>query len=109
MIPKKVRDILTDDPRMASCEICGNKSVQWHHVFIYQNKAIQEPFAISAVCVKHHEEATPHNNRYKQQTREYLEWLALQRMTDEDLFKYPKRDWSMHAYYLSIQAEKYGW
>jgi len=110
MIPKKLNDKLNEDPWMARCcyKKCG-KMPQWHHCFHYKDRSIQSEFNIVPACPKHHDQATPHKNGYKQEVREYFEWIAIQRMTDKDLFDYPKKDWFAHARYLSFKQDEYGW
>lgn len=102
-ISPRVKKILSEDPRMSTCEICDSSQVQWHHVFTYKGSQIDEAWAIASACLKHHEQAT------KSEIRDRFEWNAIQRMTDADIAKYPKRDWSMNAFYLSKQKEIYGW
>lgn len=108
-ISKAVRKQLSEDPRMEKCEICGSNLVEWHHVYMYAGKQIQDAFNIAPACKKHHDMATPHNNTYDQNIKERFEWNALQRMTGEDLGKYWKRDWGLYVNYLSKKASEYGW
>ena len=108
-IPKQIRQELQNDKRMEKCEICGKPTQEFHHVFIYAGKQIQDAFNIASACKKHHEQATPHNNKYKQEIREQFEWNALQRMTDENIAKYWKKDWGLFVNYLSKKASEYGW
>lgn len=102
-ISKKVKEELENAVRMESCEICGKKEVQWHHVLQYAGRQIDEPFAIAPACFKHHEQATTFP------IREQFEWYALQRMTDADLAKYPIASIGYHLKYLISLAEEYGW
>lgn len=109
MIPQRVKKLLRNDERMTKCERCGASPVEWHHVYQYAGKQIQEYFNIAAACKKCHDKATPHKNGYKQEIREYFEWKALQRMTDEDIKKYWKKDWGLLVRYLTNRAKEYGW
>ena len=109
MIPKSVKNQLVGDPRMEKCEYCGAREVEWHHVFTYGGKQIQEAWAIAAACKKHHDMATPHNNKHKEELRDYFEWKAVQRMGSEEIAKYYKRDWIVLANYLVHKQKEYGW
>jgi len=101
-ISKRVKQILEDDKRMEKCEVCGNSQVQWHHVAQFRGRQIDEAWAIAPACLKHHDQA------HKEEIRELFEWNMLQRMTGEDMAKYP-RDWKVLINYLSKKAIQYGW
>jgi hypothetical protein len=109
MIPKSVKNKLEKDPRMETCEYCGSQPVQWHHVFLYAGKQMQEPWSIAAACKRCHDKATPHKHGHKPELREFFEWKALQRMGTEDMLKYPKKDWLVLANYLAHKQQEYGW
>lgn len=109
MIPKTLVKIFENDKRMQKCEYCGSCPVQWHHVFTYAGRQIQEYFSIAAACKPCHDKATPHKNQHDKKYKEFFEWKAIQRLTPQDIAKYPKKNWSMEAFYLNNQAKKYGW
>jgi len=114
MVPKELKEKLSEDPWMKRCcyKYCGQPT-EWHHVFTYAGKQIQEEFNIVPACKTHHDQATPHKFNYKREVQEYFEWVALQRMTSEDMRKYSKFNdlttWVTRANYLSLKANKYGW
>lgn len=112
MIPKKLKNELTLDPKMKRCAYCGVQSVEWHHVFQFNGKQIQEKFNIVPAYKKHHDEATSHKNGYKQEVREFFEWVALQKMDGDMLRKYSKsmdNTWANRARYLLLKAKEYDW
>ena len=101
MIPINLRKKLSDDPFMKRCCLedgeCSGK-IEWHHVFIYKNRQINEKWSILPACKgKHH-------------TREFLiliEYIALKRVSLEDMeeaeTKYPKFNWKQRKIYLESQ------
>jgi hypothetical protein len=105
-IPTKLREEMADDPYYSVCsrynENCGGR-ITWEHVFIYAGKQINEKWAIIPLCEKHHAV-----NRYQDAgllDKEINQWISIQRATDEDLEKYPKKDWKTLKVYLE---NKYG-
>lgn len=89
------------DPFMKVCiklhtgKCCGR--IEWEHTFIYAGKQIQEAWAIAPACVYHH--------RGPGLDKEYNQWIAINRATDEDFAKYPRTDWQQIKRYLN---KKYG-
>ena len=67
--------------------LCSGK-IQWHHVWIYAGRQINEPWAIVGACESHHEEVGRGGI-----VLEAFQKVSLSRATDEDLRKYPKKDW----------------
>lgn len=110
VIPENLRKELARDPFYTKCcyKGCG-KPPQWHHVWLYGGKQVQEGWSILPACETHHKRATPHNNSYQQEVREYFEWLSLTRAQYGDLAKYPKAAWPERINYLSKQAQKFNW
>jgi len=94
-IPPKLRRELADDPFMKSCCICGDQKVEFDHVFVYSGSQINERWAIVPLCYLHH--------RGGKLDRPRTQYISLQRATDEDLAKYPKRDWRQLKKYLDAQ------
>jgi len=75
---------------------CGGRMTK-EHALIYAGKQIQEEWAIIDLCWNHH--------LGKNLDKRKNEWLALQKATDEDLAKYPKKDWQqMKSYLQTIYA-----
>ena len=94
------------DPKMKICAICKASPVQWHHVWIYAGKQIQEEWAILPACLKHHNEATPHKNGYKPEIREKFEYLSLFYGLELAQRDYPKTDWQQKFDYLESKYER---
>lgn len=97
-IPQKLRDELTDDPRMKKCavnivHICSPK-IEWHHVWHYGNRQINEKWAIIGICENMHKKIE--DPRIKRLT----EKISLSLATVDDLAKYPKKDWEQIKKYL---------
>ena len=109
MIPKKLREKLSNNPWYSKCCRCGSSPVEWHHVFQYSGKSIQEEFSIIPACKRCHDQATPHKSNYKPNIRYYFEWIAINRMTGDDLIKYYKKNWQQLSIFLNSQKEKYAW
>ncbi len=98
-IPLGLRMSLQDDPFMSACiqdnmdcrgmhgEYPGR--VEWDHVFTYQGRQLNEWWAICPACWYHH--------RGGGLDREYSQFVALSRLSDEQLKevqkKYPRFDW----------------
>ncbi len=92
MIPKKLRAKIAEDPFMEKCVVTGTTQttgfmrVSWEHCWIYNGKQIQEAWAIVPLRLDL-------NVNMTQKVKDYCRWISLQRATEEDLAKYPKRDW----------------
>ena len=88
-IPIKLRAEMADDPFYTCCCLCGNyEEVQWHHVWIYGGRQINEKWAVVPACKKCHELVA--GDKY---TRQYFEKVSLLRTIEADLKKYYKKDW----------------
>jgi len=105
-IPAKHRKLIDKDPFFKQCCKCGRRDVQIHHVFTYAGKQISEMFNYVPACVSCHKKATPHasGRKYDPEIRHFFEWVALQRMTYEDLFKYNKYDWGNLVLFINKEA-----
>lgn len=101
-IPVKMRKEIAADPFMKNCartddsENCDG-CITWEHCWIYAGKQINEPWAIIGICEYHHfgEGMDKDRNQY----------ISLQRATDEDLAKYPIKDWEQIKKYLASKFE----
>src|SRR4051812_5449230 len=96
-IPVKMRNELSADRFMSRC--CINNAacegrVEWHHVWIYAGKQINEPWAIVPACEWHHRQAN------KPAIKILFEIASLRRAKEEDLAKYPKKDWKQIKNYI---------
>lgn len=89
-ISKKVKDILLADPFMKKCCIGGmcEGRIEFHHVWIYAGRQIDEVWAIMPACHFHHSKASNPIIKAK------FEAASLKRVADGDLLKYPKKDWA---------------
>ena len=104
-IPLPMRQEMAKDKFYHSCclgkqfkEHCKGR-VEWHHVWIYAGKQINEMWAIVPACSAHHSQAhLPH-------IKERFELISLNRATNEQLTKYNKRDFLKHKNFLT---KKYG-
>ena len=77
--------------------------IQWHHPWIYAGKQINEPWAIVGACEGHHDEVTK-----DRAIKQAFETDSLMRATDEDLAKYPRKDWEQIKRTLGITRRKNG-
>jgi hypothetical protein len=89
-MPMLPLEILKDSFMRQCCYPECGKLPQWHHVFDFAYKQIQDPWNIVPACKFHHEQATRHNVNYKRDVEDYFKWVALSRATEEELKKYSK-------------------
>lgn len=96
-MPLKLRKELAADPEYKKClrEKEGNCKgrITWEHAYTYQGRQIQERFAIISLCVYHH---LGHGLNKKMN-----HWFAVNRMTEEDMQKYPRFDWKREKIILN--------
>lgn len=85
-IPPKLRDEMAADPFYKRCCITGSMrgKIEWHHALIFKGRQVNEKWAILPVSKEVH--ASVSNPKIKQ----YLDWIMLNRATDEQLKKYSK-------------------
>ncbi len=90
-IPAKLRKDMEDDPYYKNCCITGMPGtaikLEWHHNLIFAGKQVQEKFAILPICYDIHERV-----KSDQYLRGRLDWIMLNRATDEQLKKYSKAE-----------------
>lgn len=90
-IPLALREELSNDPFYGTCALLGHTHTQcegritWEHALTYAGRQVQERFAIVPICAGFH--LGPGLNKKRNR------WVALCRLTPEDLAKYPKADW----------------
>jgi hypothetical protein len=107
-IPSRMRQELEALPRMRRCTLwpvqdlygaCSGRlrNPEWHHVWTYGGPQINELWAILAACTYHHDEV-------KAQTavKNAFESASIMLATEEDLAKYPRKDWSQIMKSLGI-------
>lgn len=86
-IPLKLRSEMSADPFYKRCCITGRTdNIQWHHAWIWKNSQLQEKWAILPVCEAIHILAR------RKDTKEKLDWIALNRADDATLRKYSKAE-----------------
>ena len=78
-IPSKLRQEISQDNFMKKCCLCYNQFPEWHHAIIFQGKQLNEKWAIVPAC------KWCHKNRLEE-----LEYVALERATDEELQRISK-------------------
>jgi hypothetical protein len=91
MIPKALLVELSGDPYYRQCAVTGSFwGVQWHHVFMFGGKSIQERWAIIPLKAVIHRQVTQHNPEYDPGLAERVEWMSLNRATEDELQPYSK-------------------
>ena len=104
-IPPKLKTSLNDDPEYKYCCVTGhygtrNDPIEWHHNLIFGGKQVQEKFCILPLKYSLHKKAN--DSAFK----ERLDWIMLNRATDEELIAYSKAvDYRRMRIYLN---EKFG-
>ena len=97
-ISPKLREQLSNDPFMERCVWTGEKNnVSWEHCWTYAGKQINERWAIVPL--------RRDLNVYKMtpEIKNYCRWVSLNRATDEELKKYPKKDWKqIKNYFITV-------
>ena len=94
-ISPRFRKMIDADPYFKTCvrahegDCSGRITIE--HVFIYQGRQIDEMFNFLPLCWRHH--LVDNNKRYN-------EFKSLQRATEDELAKYPKKDWKQLKKYL---------
>lgn len=89
---KELREELAQDPEYSRCSLqghgeCGGRITR-EHALIHAGKKIQERWAIIPLCAKHHNVDEYQDD--KTMVKEMNVWVALNRATDEELFRYSK-------------------
>lgn len=102
-IPIKLRKLLNSMPRMHQCELylwdfgpCEGR-ITWHHVWVYGGTQCNEHWAILGACERHHDMV-----KTDRKVKEAFERRSLEIATDEELKKYPNKDWKQLKIYLRL-------
>jgi len=101
------------DPFYCKCILTGKTNrevkIDWHHVFEYGGKQIQEKWAIVPVCERLHSPQGEVNSIHRNNTtKEYIKYLTLKRVSLEWLSEaYPKTDWEQLYNYLNNKYKNY--
>lgn len=88
-MPLKLREECANDKFYKQCCAHGyfcscDGKIEFHHNMIYASKQVQEKFAILPLCQEHHK-----NEKYKI-LKNYLNWIMLNRASEDQLNKYSK-------------------
>ncbi len=76
---------MSKDPYYKKCCVTGQPGrLEWHHNLIYAGKQVQEKWCILPVLGRIHEVA---NDKLM---KERLDWIMLNRATDDELRRYSK-------------------
>lgn len=107
MIPKQLLNEILQDNYYEKCvrhkEGTCRGRITFEHAIQYASKQVQEKWSIIPLCSFHHAV-----NEYQDRgdlNKEINWYYALQRATETDLEKYPRRNWKQLKKYL---VEKYG-
>lgn len=96
-IPEQLKKEMANDPYYSICAResmdCSGR-ITWEHAYIYAGKQINEKWAIIPLCWYHH--LGSGLNKHENQK------IALQRATEQDLAKYPKKDWNKEKIWLKL-------
>jgi hypothetical protein len=99
-LPLPLRHKLSNDPYYKICarknEDCDGR-ITWEHAFIYAGRQVQERFALIPLCWHHH--------LGEGLNKEINHWISINRASEDDFAKYPKKDWGQLKKYLN---GKYG-
>ena len=84
--------------------LCGHceGTIQWHHVWIYAGRQINELWAIMGACEKHHKQVNE-----MPIIKKAFQILSLRRATPEDLQKYPRENWDQLKKYIGYNEEHF--
>ena len=100
-IPNKMREDMEAEQFMKTCVWSGETSkekVSWEHCWNYAGKKIQEKWAIVPLRVDL-------NVNMSGNVKEWCRFVSLSRATDEDLAKYPRKNWQQIRKYLNKKYE----
>lgn len=108
-ISKKVKDQILSDEFYDTCcradEGDCQGGITWEHALIYASRQMDEVFAILPVCEYHHAVGI-YQDTGKLDKKKH-EWIAISRMTDEDMLKYYKRNWKQELSALNAIYGEY--
>ena len=85
-IPTKLREEMANDPTYSRCIVTGraDEKIDWHHALIFGGRQVNEKWCILPLLHSVHEiEKMP-------MVKDRLDWIMLNRATDEELKRYSK-------------------
>jgi len=93
-IPLKIRTLLSNDPFMEKCCLCGISGVkiEWHQAFIYQGRQQNDPTSILPLC------ETCHDRANEKSVKENLDRIMFARGLDPK--DYPRSGLEQRKKYL---------
>lgn len=102
-IPERLKENMANDPYYKKCARFGLSCagrITWEHAWIYAGKQIQEKWAIIPLCEYHHDVGSYQDkgNLNKKENQR----ISLLRATNDDLMKYPKKNWDQEKIWLNI-------
>lgn len=87
-IPPQLKKEMEADKFYDRCCVTGrhktNVKVEWHHNLIYAGRQVNEKWCILPLAQYIHKRAN------EKEIKQYLDWIMLNRATDEDLMRYSK-------------------
>ena len=105
-IPQKLRNEIEQSGMNRRCAldtgvygICEGSS-EWHHVWIYAGRHINEFWAIGGCCKKHHKQVNELTI-----IKKAFQIASLRRAIPEDLQKYTREDWGQIMKYIGYTEE----
>lgn len=100
VMTQKLRKDIGNDPEYDRCALqellfiligsCGGRVTRSHDVY-YAAKKVQRKFAIPPICAKHHG-VDQFQDAHTEAPQEIRRWVALNRVTDDELLEFPKAD-----------------
>lgn len=106
-IPPKLREEIAESGQNKGCALdygeygyCDGV-IQWHHVWTYASRQIQELWAIVGACAKHHDEV-----KTKTRVKDAFERESLRRANLSEIeSKYPNKNWKAIKKRLGIDKK----
>jgi len=94
LIPPKLKEQINKDPFFRKCCITGSSNVSIEHCWIYAGRQINELWALVPL---RRDLNTSHPPKH---IKEKCQLISLNRATEKDLLKYPRKDWKQIKYAL---------
>jgi len=90
MIPRELREELSKDPFYKRCCLTGrnDKKIDFHHALEWKGRQVQERFCILPIIIDIHQ----YHQGITKEVKEKLDWIWLNRATDEELLYYSKAE-----------------
>lgn len=109
MIPSKLLKEILEDEYYKKCvrwkEGTCRGRITFEHAIQYAGRQVNEKWAIIPLCAYHHEVDEFQDGGDLQ--KDLNHFFAIQRATDDDLAKYPRKDWNQLKKYLNEKYKDY--